>query len=83
MRAEEFGAWIRRQPFEPIRVRLSDGRTYEISHPDQVIVQRACIDIGIPVSQDSPVMDRVDRCSLLHVVSIEPLNAEGRKDNPN
>ena len=39
MRPEDILELLRARPFEPFRVCLSDGSTYEIQHPDMAIVQ--------------------------------------------
>ena len=74
MRAEEFKELLRIQPFTPLRIHMTDGTTYDIVHPDQVLVSRQRIDIGMPADDESGVFERVEHCSLLHVVRVEPLN---------
>lgn len=73
MRAEEMIQMLRRRPFSPIRVRLTDGRTYDIYHPDQVIVLKQSLDIGVASDPATGIAERVDRCSLLHVVRVEEI----------
>jgi len=52
---------------------MTDGTTYDIRHPDNILVLRQRVDIGVPVAPGEQIMDRVDYCSLLHVVRIEDL----------
>jgi hypothetical protein len=60
MLAEELVQWIRKRPFRPLRLYLTDGSQYEIFHPDNIMVLRQRVDIGVPVDAASGVMDRVD-----------------------
>jgi hypothetical protein len=73
MRAEELVELLRRQPFVPLRIHLTDGRTCDIHHPDLVLVLRQRVDIGVPPDSATGVLDRVEHCSLLHVVRVEEL----------
>ncbi len=75
MRAEEFAQLLRRAPFVPFRIHLTDGKTYDIRHPEFVLVLRSRIDIGIPGNEALGIMDRVEYCSLVHIVQIEDLPA--------
>ena len=64
---------VRRQPFVPLLVRLSNGREYLIRHPDQIIVERSSLHIANPAPDLPPgVYDSTDIVSLLHVAQIIP-----------
>jgi hypothetical protein len=75
MRAEEFKELLRIRPFRPLRVHMTDGSYYDIRHPDQVLVLWQRVDIGVPADHVSGIMERVEHCSLLHVVRVEHLQA--------
>ena len=76
MRPEELRTLLRRQPFIPIRVYLSDGTTYEIHHPEMAFLTRSTVEIGIEELKGSGIADRVMHCSLVHVVRVE--NVDGQ-----
>jgi hypothetical protein len=80
MRAEELVELIRKRPFRPLRLHLTDGSRYEIRHPDNIMVLRQRVDIGVPADPESGVMDRVEYCSLLHVVRVEELPSPQSSD---
>jgi hypothetical protein len=73
MRPEELTALLRRRPFIPLRLHMTDGQTYDIRHCDQVLVSRQRVDIGMPPNPATGVLERVEFCSLLHVVRVEDL----------
>ncbi len=81
MRPEEFRMLLRRQPFIPVRVYLSDGTSYEIHHPEMAFLTRSTVEIGFEEQKGSGVADRVMHCSLLHVVRVE--NVDGQPDGKN
>lgn len=47
MRAEEIRKHVRMQPFRPIRVFVSDGASYDVRHPEMMLVTRMEIVIGL------------------------------------
>jgi hypothetical protein len=47
MRAEEITQLLRRRPFQPFRIHATTGQHYDIRHPEVVIVQRQCMEIGL------------------------------------
>jgi hypothetical protein len=52
---------------------MTDGTTYDITHPEQVQVLRSRLDIGMGADPNTGVLERVEFCSLLHVVRVEDL----------
>ena len=36
MTVEQFRATLRHQPFQPFTIRMADGRSFEVTHPDFV-----------------------------------------------
>jgi hypothetical protein len=73
MRAEKLTALLRVRPFVPLRIHMTDGQTYDIRHPDQVLVLRQRVDIGVQPDPNTGVLERVEHCSLLHIVRVEEL----------
>jgi hypothetical protein len=75
MRSDDILSFVQRQPFQPFRLTLTDGRTYEINHPELAMVGRSTVAIGIPGQGESgPVYDRLVTVSLLHIMQAEPLD---------
>ena len=72
MHAVEFVELLHRKPFIPLRIHMTDGEIYDIFHPDNIIVTHSYASIGRG-AQPHGVVDRVDHCSLLHVVRIEEI----------
>jgi hypothetical protein len=82
MRPTDICVFLQRQPFQPFRITLTDGRSYEVRHPEMAMVGRSSLLIGLPAPGDSePVYDRFVTVSLLHIMQMEPLEAAG-SSNP-
>jgi len=71
---------LRKQPFEPFRVQLSNGQMHEVRHAEFAALSRTSVLIGIPSKRDG-VPDRFVQVDLLHVVAIEPVNGRRRAAN--
>ena len=80
---------LKTEPFEPIRLGLSDGRAVLIRHPDQVVVSQRHLYVGLarvqrskpmatPRSGDTFAPDWL-LVNLFHITSIEP--ADGNRVN--
>jgi hypothetical protein len=74
MRPEELVQLLRRRPFVALRFHMTDGQTYDIRHPDQVLVTRSRADIGMSPDPVTGVLERTEFCSLLHIVRVKELH---------
>ena len=61
---------LRKQPFEPFRIRLTTGQTYEIRHPEFAAVTQTRLFVGEPHENGFP--ESMVQCDLMHVVALEP-----------
>jgi hypothetical protein len=73
MTQEDLQEAARRQPFEPFRLVLTTGTTYDIRHPDLIMVGRRSAIIGITNEPGGTAYDRTIKVDLFHVVGIEEL----------
>jgi hypothetical protein len=71
--AEIIQARLREKPFKPLRIVASEGRRFDIQHPDLVFVGRRDLMIGTPDAATPTIYDRVFRVALVHVVALEDL----------
>jgi len=73
MRPQDLLEFTRKQPFAAFRIHVTDGQAYEIRHPDQVIVLRSRVVIG--VGGKNGVAEHVAHVSLIHIARIEELES--------
>jgi len=76
MGAEQLRDLLRRRPFVPLRLHLTDGSTYDIRHPEMAFLTRTTVEIGIEAQEGSGIADNVVYCSLLHVVRAEHIDGQ-------
>jgi hypothetical protein len=73
MTVQTFQKLLARQPFQPFRLVMSSGKTYDVRHPEMAMLTRTDLLVGIDIADDG-IPAEFDFCSLLHVTAIEPLN---------
>ena len=79
MRSEDICGFLRRQPFQPFRLTLADGRTYEILHPNMAIVGRSFVAVGLAqAAEPDGIYDRVVTVDLVQIMQLEPLESVAR-----
>ncbi len=78
MRAEEIQRHLKRQPFQPFRLFLSNGMSYDIRHPELMIVGRRNVIIALDSGEDE-IPERFADCDPVHVNNIEPIDGAKRK----
>ena len=61
---------LRKRPFLPFRIFATDGRTYDVRHPDQALVLRTRVILPLP-ADGVDVPDRSEHLALVHVVRLE------------
>jgi len=67
MNTEIVREFLRREPFEPIVIRMSNGESHEVRHPECALLTRTRVVIA------DPVEDRIVYCALIHINAIETL----------
>jgi hypothetical protein len=54
MRRNEIIEAVQTRPFQPFRIHLSDGASFEIRHPEMVMVTRTSALVGVPEDGSPP-----------------------------
>ena len=75
MRARDLLNHLRRQPFVPIRLYISDGAFYDVRHPEMMLVSASTVYIAQPPEEDGVPAHTV-LCDPLHITRVEPINGE-------
>ncbi|HTU92527.1 MAG TPA: hypothetical protein VMF69_20770 [Gemmataceae bacterium] len=76
MRPDDIRRLLRQKPFQPFRLYLVDGSSYEIRHPDQVMVERSTAAIaGAVANLPPPLAERDVIVALLHISRLEPIES--------
>jgi hypothetical protein len=77
MQRDTLREWLKRRPFQPFRVYVNDGRTYDLRFPRMNLLAETFIKIGIP-APDIPselICDPTEFVPLKDITHVEPLVA--------
>ncbi len=74
MSPHELKELLRLQPFEGLRIHVSDGQSYEVRHPDMVFVTARVIHIATPPMDGDIPSGRTVYVDPVHITRVEPLN---------
>jgi hypothetical protein len=77
MTAENLVELLEVRPFIPVRLRLADGRSHELRHPEMAIVSPTVVALGLSQGNGSRLVERVRLCSIAHIVEAEPIEKAG------
>lgn len=56
---------LRRQPFQPFTVQMSNGQRFDIRHPEMAALLKSNLIVATPDS------DEYEICSLLHIANVK------------
>ena len=69
MNSDTIREWLLRRPFEPFVLRLANGETHEVRHPENLAIGKNRLAVVQPDS------DSFVHVALIHVNSVESLQA--------
>jgi len=73
MPPEELIEVLAERPFVPLRLHMSNGRTHEVRHPENILVGEGIVAISIP--QEGKVFPLIRMVSLPHINEVEPVSS--------
>ena len=73
MRPEDIDHRLRERPFVPFRLCMSDGKSFEVRHPEMAIVSRRIVALAVHRPR-ARMPETVTWCDPMHVIRIEPLD---------
>jgi hypothetical protein len=71
--ADDVYARLRAQPFNPMRIITSSGESYDIHHPDLVLVGERLLVVGTASSRNPRYFNTTSQVSIVHISAIENL----------
>jgi hypothetical protein len=72
---------LRKQPWVPLRIVTSSGESYEVTHPELVLIGQRDLHVGTASPKDPTTYDQVARIALMHITAMEDLPAAKSKKN--
>jgi len=73
MPPEDVEKKLRQQPFRPFRFYLADGTSYDVRHPELVLLGRRSLVLGLANDPLQKLYDRTVDVDLLHIGRMEHL----------
>jgi hypothetical protein len=73
MHPNDLLARVQTRPFVPFRLIVSEGGSYEVRHPDMIMVARRHVVVGLPAPENDSIAETTHLVALIHVVRVEPL----------
>jgi hypothetical protein len=67
--------FVSAEPFQPFRLHMASGRTFEIRHPETIKVGRSSVTVCLQPEDGSNETTRSQEVSLMLLESIEPVEA--------
>ena len=75
MERERFQQLLRQKPFQPFRVILDDGRTFDIRYPEMNLLASWYVKIGVPEpGAADPICDHTVFVPFSKIARLEPLS---------
>lgn len=72
---DEIQSRLSDRPFVPLRIVTSAGQTFDIYHPDLIMVGRRSLTVGTASAENPRQYERTTRVAIMHVTALEDLPA--------
>jgi hypothetical protein len=86
MQAIELYDLIHREPFQPLRLVMKDGRTFDIRYPRLAIVSHNYLFLGIPIPSDTdpvlPISEYMEKLPQVEIDRVESLVSAATPPKP-
>ncbi len=73
MRPGDLLHWNKAEPFVPYRIRLTSGRTFDVPHPEMLLIGRTSATYVTFIGEGSDVYEKLQMIGLLLIETIEPI----------
>lgn len=71
--ADDIQSRLRERPFVPVRVVTSSGQSYDVKHPELVLVGRRFLIIGTPSNENPSQIEAASRVAMLHIADLQDI----------
>ena len=79
--ADDIQTRLRERPFVPVRLVTSSGQSYDIRHPDLVLVGRRFLIIGTASNENPTQIEAASRVAILHVADLQDIPQAAPSDS--
>jgi hypothetical protein len=75
MTFRQVGEYVAAEPFRPFRIKMASGQSYEIRHPEMILVGRTSVRVHTYPEPGSATAATWHDLSLLLMETLEPLES--------
>ena len=79
MTYRKLGDYVAAEPFRPFRIRMASGQSFDIRHPEMILVGRATVRIHTVTGTDQN--EKWHDASMMLMETIEPLDVHVHQTN--
>jgi hypothetical protein len=79
IRPEDVRKHLDERPFEPFRICLTNGESFDVRHPELCLIDRSTVHVGVPDPRRRGVAMDTHYLSLVYIVRFEPLDEKRRR----
>ena len=72
--ADDIQKRLKETPFVPVRIVTSSGQSYDVKHPDMVLVSIRWIIVGTASNEHPGLIDDATRIALLHIADLQDIH---------
>ena len=73
--SDDIRSRVRQRPFVPVRIVTSAGDTFDIFHPDLIMIGRREVMVGMASTENPTHYEQVTRLAIMHITALEDLPA--------
>ena len=74
MTPEDLRLLVKRTPFKPFRITMATNESFDVPHPEMLIVGRSIAALGIGATGDEPIAEHIIWLDLDQIVHIQPMS---------
>ena len=71
--------YVTAEPFRPFRIRMASGQTFDVPHPEMILVGRTSV--RVYAVKEGDLNEKWHDTSLMLMETIEPLDVPARQPN--
>jgi hypothetical protein len=72
---------LRQSPFVSLRIIISSGQTFDVYHPDLVLVGRPDMIIGMASKKNPAQYEQITRVPIMHITTLKDLPTSSTASN--
>lgn len=76
MDREDVAEMVKAKPFDPFRMVLTNGESFDIRHSELIMLGRRSVVVGLAAEAQQDYFDRTTKISLLQVVRLEQIESK-------